>query len=125
MIHRSWLLGLGLLAAAVTLLTGCKQKEGDPCQTSSDCKGSLICCFDTVSGKGTCQYSCIGPDGGPPEAGPPEAGPPEAGLPEAGPPEAGPPEAGPPDAGPPEAGLPEASVEDATVDASPSVDASP
>ncbi|MCD6498385.1 MAG: hypothetical protein J7M25_08835 [Deltaproteobacteria bacterium] len=40
-------------------LGACKQKEGEACQTNSDCKGGLVCCFDSSSGKGTCQTECV------------------------------------------------------------------
>lgn len=37
------LLFLGVLSVGGP---GCKGGEGDPCQTTTDCKGDLVCCFD-------------------------------------------------------------------------------
>ena len=49
---------LPLLALlALPLFAGCKQKEGKPCQTTSDCSGDLVCCFDgagAASALGVC-----------------------------------------------------------------------
>jgi len=40
-------------------LGACRQKEGEACQTNSDCKSGLVCCFDSSSGKGICQTECV------------------------------------------------------------------
>lgn len=52
----------GLLGGIVLTAGGCLQPAGKPCQTDSDCKNGLVCCFDSVTGKGTCQETCIAPD---------------------------------------------------------------
>lgn len=56
------------LGSFLALSPGCRQTEGDACQTNSDCKGGLICCFDPVTGRGTCQETCVLPDAGPADA---------------------------------------------------------
>ena len=52
-----------LLATLLTALLGgaiflaCKQKEGESCQTTSDCDENLVCCFDgagSVDSLGVC-----------------------------------------------------------------------
>ncbi len=83
-----------LLAAAVlvaTALVGCKQEEGERCETTADCASGLIC---TANKPGRCasdviQYDAFMPDanvdGGPPDGAPDatvDAGVPDA-LPDA------------------------------------------
>jgi hypothetical protein len=34
-------------ALALTLLGGCKQKQGDRCQMTSDCEDTLVCCVNS------------------------------------------------------------------------------
>jgi hypothetical protein len=57
-------------ALALTLVAGCKQKQGDRCQMNSDCEDNLVCCVSgsqVVTG-GLCypQEKCgtIAVDGG-------------------------------------------------------------
>ena len=48
---------VGNLVAASLALGACKQEEGKACQTSSDCTGDLVCCYDGQSASsslGTC-----------------------------------------------------------------------
>lgn len=71
---REMLLLTGVAGISALGILGCLQKEGEPCQTNSDCKKGLVCCFDSVTGKGTCQSSCIPVDSGLTDAAPQEAG---------------------------------------------------
>jgi len=38
---------------ALLALAACQQEEGKTCQTTSDCKDELVCCFDGTSSSST------------------------------------------------------------------------
>lgn len=48
----SWLT-LGLLFGSLVALGACRQEEGKSCQTTTDCKKGLVCCFDGTSASST------------------------------------------------------------------------
>ena len=43
------LIGLALLWVILLLSAGCRQDEGKPCQTTSDCDKGLVCCFNSAA----------------------------------------------------------------------------
>ena len=67
-----------LILAAVALallalgpLSSCKQKEGETCQTSSDCKSGLVCCFGAAGASSTLGVCTVGDTCTPIDAAPP------------------------------------------------------
>lgn len=52
----------GLVAASACALFACRQNEGKPCQTTSDCEKGLVCCFDGVNASSTLGVCKQGPD---------------------------------------------------------------
>jgi hypothetical protein len=106
-----------LFGAGVLISGGCLQSEGKPCQTDSDCKNGLKCCFDSVTGQGTCQESCIAPDAADVDAAAIDASDLDGAQPDASP-DAAEMDASEPDAAEMDASEPDSGV-DATVDASP------
>ncbi len=125
---------LGVLLLMAFGPTGCKQTEGEACQVNSDCKSGLVCCFDSQTGKGTCQDQCLAPDGGrvdasqadasqvdaaPADSEVMDAAPVDAQVVDAGPADAVAADVSPADAQPVDAAPVDAGLVDATVDATP------
>ena len=101
------------LAISLVAISGCKQKSGESCQTTSDCDKGLVCCFDGINASSSLGVCTPGDDCTPiADAGVDAAPPADAGV----------------DAAPPaDAALPDGAQPDATqsLDASVTQDASP
>ena len=53
MIRRLLSLALVAMLLGAFALVSCKQDEGKTCQTTSDCEGDLVCCFDANAASST------------------------------------------------------------------------
>jgi hypothetical protein len=84
---------VAVLGAALLVPLACRQEENETCQTTSDCEGDLVCCFDGTNSSstlGTCLPESVctplpdaGVDGEVPDGEVPDAEVPDAEIPDA------------------------------------------